>query len=264
MKKILLLLSFSVVLLSSCSSDDSSSSESQPLLLKTMTEGDVLFGQTVTNYTYNGNKLVEIFKDGDDDYADVYTYTGDLITKIEKFAVYDAGTPSEDRQLLSTDQFAYNANNQLVQFTTTSQDFDGERVTTYVYNSDNTVSFAQNANVPGEPTESLKTGTITVQNGEIVRLQVVKEFDSYTDNYTYDTKNSIFKNVTGYDKIIFTHIIGKQGSLTWVDSIVGGISHNFLNNSGEFQYTYNSDNYPLTANQSLSGTVLHSFAFEYY
>jgi hypothetical protein len=105
MKKILLLLSFSVVLLSSCSSDDSSPSESQPLLLKTMTEGDVLFGQTVTHFTYNGNKLVEIFKDGDDDYADVYTYTGDLITKIEKFAVYDAGTPSEDRQLLSTDQF---------------------------------------------------------------------------------------------------------------------------------------------------------------
>lgn len=264
MKKILLLLSFSVVLLSSCSSDDSSSSESQPLLLKKMTEGDVLFGQTVTNYTYNGNKLVEIFKDGDDDYADVYTYTGDVITKIEKFAVYDAGTPTEDRQLLSTDQFAYNANNQLVQFTTTSQDFDGERVTAYVYNSDNTVSFAQNANVPGEPTESLKTGTITVQNGEIVRLQVVKEFDSYTDNYAYDTKNSIFKNVTGYDKIIFTHIIGKQGASTWVDSIVGGISYNFLNNSGEFQYTYNSDNYPLTANQSLSGTVLHSFAFEYY
>lgn len=263
MKKILLCLSFSVVLLSSCSSDDSSSSESQPLLLKKMTEGDVLFGQTVTNYTYNGNKLVEIFKDGDDDFADVYTYTGDLITKIEKFAVYDAGTPSEDRELLSTDQFAYNANNLLVTFTTTSQDFEGDRTTTYVYNGDNTVSFAQNANVPGQPTESLKTGTITVQNGEITRLQVVKEFDSYTDNYTYDTKNSIFKNVTGYNQLIFTLIIGKQGAMTWVDSIVGGISHNFLNHQGDYQYTYNSDNYPLTANQSLSGTVLHSFQFEY-
>ena len=263
MKKILLLLSFSVVALSSCSSDDSSSSESQPLLLKTMTEGDVIFGQTVSNYTYNGNKLVEIFKDGDDDYADVYTYTGDLITKIEKFAVYDAGTPSEDRQLLSTDQFAYNANNQLVQFKTTSQDFDGERVTTYTYNSNSTVSFAQNANVPGEPSESLKTGTITMENGEIIKLQVVKEFDSYTDNYTYDTKNSIFKNVTGYDKIILTHIIGQQSSFTFVNSIVGGISHNFLNHLGDYQYTYNSDNYPLTANQSLSGTVLHSFQFSY-
>lgn len=264
MKKILLLLSFSVVLLSSCSSDDSSTSESQPLLLKTMTEGDVLFGQTVTHYSYNGNKLVEIFKDGDDDdYIDAYTYTGDLITKIEKFYVFDFGTPSEDRQLLSTDQFAYNSNNQLVQFTTTSQDFDGERVTTYTYNSNNTVSFAQNANVPGEPTESLKTGTITMGNGEITKLQVVKQFDSYTDNYAYDTKNSIFKNVTGYDKILLTHILGTQGSLTWVNSIVGGISHNFLNHQGDYQYTYNSDNYPLTANQSLSGTVLHSYQFSY-
>lgn len=264
MKKILLLFSFSVVLLSSCSSDSSSSTNSQPLLLKTMTEGDVLFGQTVTTFTYNGNKLVEIFKDGDDDFSNVYTYTGDVITKIEKFAVYNFGTTFETRELLSTDQFAYNTNNQLIQFTTTSQDFEGERVTTYTYNSNNTVSFAQNAYVPGQPAESLKTGTITMGNGEIIKLQVVKEFDSYTDNYTYDTKNSIFKNVTGYDKILLTHIIGRQSSMTWVDSIVGGISHNFLNHQGDYQYTYNSDNYPLTANQSLSGTVLHSFQFDYY
>src|SRR5690606_32579644 len=99
-------------------------------------------------------------------------------------------------------------------------------------------------------------------NGEIVKLQVVKEFDSYTDNYSYDTKNSLFKNVLGYDKLILTHIIGQQGSFTMVDSILGGISHNFVNN-GEFEYTYNSNNYPITADQSWFGTVLHSYEFIY-
>lgn len=138
-----------------------------------------------------------------------------------------------------------------------------ERVTTYVYNSGNTISLSQYENSPGNAPELLKTGTITLQNGEIAQLQIVKEFDSYTDNYTYDTKNSIFKNVVGYDKLLLTHIIGKQGSLTFVDTIVGGVSNNFVN-GGEFEYTYNSDNYPLTAEQSWFGSVLHSFEFVYY
>lgn len=265
MKKIFYLVSVSLLFLVSCSSDSSTdNTTSQNLLLKKITEGDVVFGGTVSNFTYNGNKLVEIRRTNDGDvWSDVYTYTGDLITKIEKFDVYDAGTPSETTQLLSTDEFQYNANNQLVQFKTTTPDSDAERVTTYVYNADNTVSLSQIENSPGNPSQSLKTGTITVQNGEIVRLQIVKQFDSYTQNYTYDAKNSIFKNVLGYDKLIFTHIIGKQGSLTWVDTIIGGIAHNFAN-GGEFAYTYNSDNYPLTAEQSMSGTVLHTFQFEYY
>lgn len=258
MKKIFCLVSFSLLTLVSCSSDDNTS-ENNPsgndLLLKRIVEGDVLLGGSFVNYTYNGNKLVEI--NHNDEMADVYTYTGNLITKIEKLQ----GPPDQERDLLSTDSFEYNANNQLVKFKTTTPDSDMERVTTYVYNN-NTVTFEQYENYPGEAPELLKTGTITIQNGEIAQLQVVKEFDSYTDNYTYDTKNSVFKNVVGYDKLIFTHIIGEQGSFTSVDSIIGGIAHNFVNN-GEFEYTYNSDNYPITADQSWFGTVLHSYEFIY-
>ncbi len=269
MKKILCLLSVSMLFLASCSSSsDSSSSENptpQNLLLKKIVEGDVALGGSESNYTYNGNKLVEITRKSDTDvFSDIYTYTGNLITKIEKFQVYYSGTPDESTQLLSTDEFQYNANNQLVQFKTINTDYsDVELVTTYVYNTNNTVTFQQYKNTLNEAPVLLKTGTIKVQDGEIVQLQVVKQFDSYTDNYTYDTKNSIFKNVVGYDKLIFTHIIGKQGNLTMVDSIIGGISHNFVN-GGEFQYTYNADNYPLTASQSWYSTVLHSYKFFYY
>ncbi|MFN3753986.1 hypothetical protein [Flavobacterium sp.] len=150
----------------------------------------------------------------------------------------------------------------MIQFKTTTPGSDVVRVTNYVY-SGNTVSLAQYKNSPGIAPELLKTGTITLQNGEIAQLQIVKEFDSYTDNYTYDTKNSIFKNVVGYDKLLLTHIIGKQGSFTFVDTIIGGVSHNFVN-GGEFEYTYNSDNYPTMATQSWFGTVLHSYEFVYY
>ncbi len=267
MKKIACLIIVSLLFLTSCSSDSSSEdTSSNDLLLKKIVEDDILFGGTEVNYTYNGNKLVEIEKSNDGDvYSDVYTYTGDVITKIEKFEVYDAGTAFEDTYLVSTDQFQYNASNQLVQFkTTTTDNPDVELITTYVH-SGNTVTFVQNRHVTGDAPQFLKSGTITMQNDEVAQVQVVKEFDSYTANYTYDTKNSIMKNVLGYDNLLLTHVIGKQGSLTWLDSIVGGVSHNFVTGlTGGFSYTYNSDNYPLTAAQSSFGSVLHSYDFIYY
>jgi hypothetical protein len=249
----------------SCSSDENSSeSTSRDLLLKQIIEGDAILGGSMTDFTYDGNKLVEIKRNIETDvYSDIYTYTGDVITKIEKFQIHYAGTPDEEIDLISTDEFQYDANNQLIQFKTTSPDSDIERVTTYTYNSGNTISLSQYENSPGNAPELLKTGTITLQNGEIAQLQIVKEFDSYTDNYTYDTKNSVFKNVLGYDKLLLTHIIGQQGSMTIVDTIIGGVSHNFTNHD-ELEYTYNSDNYPITADQSWFGSVMHTFEFIYY
>ena len=272
MKKHLCLLSACLVVLFSCSSDDSTSENlnpenpnpenptSQNLLLKKTVEDDVLFGGGETNYTYEGNKLVEINRYEQE--SDIYTYTGNLVTKIEKFKIYYSGTPDEETELLSTDHFEYNSNNQLIEFKTTTPDSEMERVTTYVYNNDNTVSFEQYENYPGNEPELLKTGIITLQDGEISKLQVIKEFDSFTDNYNYDTKNSLFKNVLGYDKLIFTHIIGKQGSFNSGDTVLAGISHNFVNN-GELEYTYNTDNYPITAKQSFFGQVLHAYEFFY-
>lgn len=264
MKKFFYLISFSLLFLVSCSSDSSTETTPSNVLLKQIIEGDVLLGGSVTTFTYNGNKIVKIKRNVDTDvYSDVYTYTGNLITKIEKFQIYYEGTSGEQNELLSTDEFSYNSNDKLIQFKTIIPNSDVEMVTTYVYNSNNTVTFEQNKNFPGGSPISLKTGTITLQDGEITQLQMSTEFDSNTYNYSYDAKNSIFKNVVGYDKLIFAHIIGKQGSLIQLDTIIGGISHNFVN-SGDLQYTYNSENYPLTANQSWFGTVLHSFEFVYY
>lgn len=263
MKKRLCLFSVALLFLVSCSSDDSSTPPdpaSQNLLLSKTVEVDAFFGNFTTNYTYNGNKLVEINRYEEE--SDIYTYTGDLITKIEKFNVYLSGTTDEITELVSTDMFEYNSNNQLIEFKTTYPNSQMERVTTYVYNNNNTVTFEQYENFPGNTPELLKTGTITMQDGEISTLQVVKDFDSFTANYTYDNKNSLFKNVVGYDKLMVTHIIGTQGSFTSGDTVLGGISHNFVNN-GEFEYTYNADDYPITAKQSFFGSVLHSYEFYY-
>ncbi|MFN3753985.1 hypothetical protein [Flavobacterium sp.] len=109
MKKIFCFISFSLLFLTSCSSDSDSETSSSDLLLKQIVEGDVVFGGSVSNFTYDGNKLVEIKRNIDSEvYSDIYTYTGDVITKIEKFQVYNAGTPYEQTMLLSTDEFQYN------------------------------------------------------------------------------------------------------------------------------------------------------------
>ncbi len=60
MKKIFYFVILSMLFFTSCSSDSSSESPSSNLLLKKIVEGDVVLGGSEVNYTYNGNKLVEI------------------------------------------------------------------------------------------------------------------------------------------------------------------------------------------------------------
>ena len=236
MKKIILLLSAFALILNACSSDDSPSQtpiNQNGVLVKKMIytsqdePQDSPYNTTV-NFTYNGNKLVQGIDD--DNYKSVFTYTGDLITKIESF---------DNNTLDSQDLFTYNSSGKLTEYRYLSF-FDGyEHKYTYTYNLNGTVTVAEFQGTIGNTTGD-SSYVYTYTNGELSSTD--------TNNYTYDSKNNPFKNVVGFQNIM-------SPEFTDDFMIAFGRNHNIVattigssTTEGIFStYTYNSDNYPVTS-----------------
>jgi hypothetical protein len=233
MKKLLYLLSIVFLTFQSCSSSDDSSQSSSSVLLKKAIWND----GSVYDYLYQGNKITKI--QGNDGSYSNFTYTGDFITKVESV---DPNNSYNGR-----DEFLYSGNN-LIQI----KEFEGsvlKRKIDFVNNNDNT-----------------RTRTHTLYNGTSTSTVVYKEyylndefikqekFNSngavvFTTTFLYDDKNYIFKNVTGYKYI-----------LNWYD--FGGPYHNTIktietstsfNNTTNYLFEYNSNNYPTSVTTSGQG-----------
>lgn len=243
MKKLICSACFIALSLTSCSSggDSSTSSESDVLVTKTAetyaNDGSVI----TTNYTYNGKKMVKATDS--DGYYETYTYTGDLLTRVNYLSDLD--------ELEETETFTYNANNKLVSYVRAELFDDSGVKETFVYNSNGTISTTTYSGDATSQTNVLNTSLINFSGGEVSVTQLFSGSTLVsTHTYTYDTKNSPFQNVTGYDKI----------AVLEVESV--GLNHNILTDSyNEFGnnyittsvYTYNSLNFPLT-NAETEGT----------
>ncbi|KAF2515202.1 hypothetical protein [Flavobacterium foetidum] len=228
MKKLLLLFGALTLSLTSCSSDDSSSESTDAVLLKKtiLTDSD---GEKITTvYTYNGNKIVSMV----DDSGDVnlyYTYTDDLITKIE-FKL-----PNGTLEQVNT--YTYDSNKRLSVFVRSEPTDKLGSKTVYTYNTDGTVSAK---NYRGDDK------TQTTLNGEskvfFDKGEVVKITSDYSPNktFTHDDKFNPMKNVLGMDKLAFE------------DSDADGVVHNIISEKNSdnnvvtstYVFTYNAANYP--------------------
>lgn len=237
MKKLFVLVSAFTLLLTSCSSEDdlpSTPSNTPVLVIKmvlTSPDEDVdSYWNNTIDFTYNGTKLVEATED--DGFKTVYTYTGNLISKIEYF---------DGTTLYAQDLFAYNSNNKLTEYRYLELDDDFENRFVYVYNSNSTVTVTEYQGTIGNTTQSPATpDTYVFTNGEL----------SSTDggNLDYDSKNNPFKNVTGFQEIItpefsddYMIAFGRNQNL--VAAPVGAST-----TEGTFaSYTYNLGDYPITS-----------------
>ncbi|MFH7017092.1 hypothetical protein [Flavobacterium sp. FlaQc-47] len=190
MKKILFLFSaLSMVLISSCSSDDSSTDEgSATLLPQKITETTVENGKSgslVYTLTYDGNKLKDIATT--DASRTVYTYTGDVITKVES---YKSGV------LQSTDTYAYENGKLMSKITANAFSTSSQEKLTLVYNADGTVTVkvSEIVNKVEIPYDS-KT-IYTFSNGNLVST-LYSDAGSEKITSTFDDKKSPFTNITG-------------------------------------------------------------------
>lgn len=248
MKKLALAFSALVLVFTSCSSSD----DSEPIvpvtpsgiLIKKMVltsnnEDSESYWNSTINFTYNGNKLVQAIDE--DNYKLVYTYTGDLITKIEYF---DGST------LDGQDLFTYNTDGKLIEYRDLSVFEDFEHKFTYNYNSNGTVSVQEYQGTIGNTSPVFSPDIYTFTNGELTSTN--------SGSITYDSKNNPFKNVTGYQEIMtfefsddYAIAFGRNQNIV---SAPAGTS----TTDGTFStYTYNADNYPATS----STTAIYSTGF---
>lgn len=244
MKKLFCFLAVSSMVMTSCSSSDDNGGGPTPgvVLLKQTIETDAEGDTFTSTATYNGTKLNKITSDGG--FTMNFTYSGDLITKIE---YKESGT------VVQTDKFTYNGSQQLTSYLRLEHDSEWGSKETYTYNGDGTVTVTAYSGDLAEQTTLDGTATITfLPNGEVATIS-----SAFSDNhsYTYDDKNNPFKNVTGYGKI------------SWVDTDATGIMHNVTNDTSwggtTLVFTYNELGYPATATETFMGETT-STQFIYY
>lgn len=235
MKRFVLFLIATALFTVSCSSDSDSNSGnnhgSQPsgeVLVKkvSITYEDEDEDETyteVTEYVYNGSKLTKIVYPYN--YEDRFTYTGDLITKMEYF---------EGNTSYGHTDFTYDSAGRLTKVAFNEDSYN--RTKSFVYNNDGTVTCTTQTN------SLIQTSTFHYENGEVVKIV---HNGGLAENISYDGKNSPFRNITGFNKIAFAIqeydlIFGStQNVLQYSDATTNDIiSSNTM--------TYNSQNYPTT------------------
>jgi hypothetical protein len=218
MKKILCLFGAMTLVLASCSSDNSSD-VSNDILLKKMISTDKNGNVRTTNYTYDGNKIVSSIDDSGDSNM-FFTYTGDLITKIEfKFP---------DGTVEQIDTYTYDSKKRLVKFN--RSEADGEHYEeTYTHNDDGSINVY---------VDDHENGKITFLNGEVSK---VTSSNSPSHSYTYDSKKNVQINVLG------------QSNIAYAEGNISGISHNVIssidlvdeNYSDFMMYEYDANDFPI-------------------
>lgn len=239
MKKLLFLVSVSIVFFSSCIPNPEENPDPYVppvtvLLQKTVDtydNGDIV----TTNFTYNGTKIVSIVDDMPDEWDAYYTYTGDLITKLE--------WKDSDGVVQQYSTFEYDDTSRLVTYKRIEPLDDLGSKETYIYNIDGTVSVTYFSGDATTQTDAAGTGTVTFAAGEISSIHTVNGSQEFTQNYTYDNKNNPFMNVTGWSKIAFVEAVGEgvRHNVVSIMTTETGVPTSTFN----YTFTYASD-FPAT------------------
>lgn len=268
MKKIYSLI-FLLAVLCSCSSDDTAPIANDPNptwqdpaqqfldSLNSQLSGTPGFLKSIQKYNYNlsatysnsftryhsyeGDKLAKILEvswSGAYGYSlgatSVYTYTGDLITQIER--------SGSDNAILSTIKYFYDNQQRLIRYEISYQ--ETFKVTEFTHNEDNSVTAVfKEANGAGE-LEVIST-QIQYYNelGEMIKI-----INGNTETrITYDTSSNPYKLIKGFDKL---SIYGKEYSHLHNVTNIRTITHiegtpDQISDSPE-TWTYNGDSFPLT------------------
>lgn len=143
-------------------------------------------GSLTYTLSYDGNKLKDIALSDASRY--VYTYTGDLITKIESF---------RSSVLYSTDEYTYE-NGKLISKTTTKAFSNApQEKLTFVYNSNGTVNANESQIINKQEIKYDTTTLYTFANGNLVSSELIDGVLKEKITSTFDDKKSPFINIVG-------------------------------------------------------------------
>ncbi|MBK9225101.1 MAG: hypothetical protein IPO23_11685 [Flavobacterium sp.] len=226
---------FSILILS-CSSEGESTSDSTSLILPKKTnfiensDYDII-GQD-TYITYNGNKIVSEITE--DQWKNVFTYTGDFITKIES---YDYG------ELYETIDYTYLNGKLASRF---KRNIDGQSstsyLTNYTHNPDGTVSYSS----------KYGKGILTFKNGNLI--------NDGENTYEYDNKNNPFNNILGISVLS----IDRDTETAIYNVSKNNCTKTKGNELTNHDITYNSNGYPTLDKEYYDGETTGYGSYKYY
>ncbi|WP_196887595.1 hypothetical protein [Aureivirga sp. CE67] len=250
---ILLLLTFF-----SCSDDSDDVTEEN----ETPTETVLMLKERKTTYP-DGEIFTEYFSYDDadnltsildsDGYKYEYIYENNKLIRINSIA--ESGN-MEDYVLLE-----YDSENRLNSYTIyVSFDNVGLRVD-LTYNPNGTITEKEYKGDHDSQTTLINEITITIDNNQIT-LRDGEDLD-YT--YEYDTKNGMYKNITNIEVLNLINI-DFSGYIDCADNNILKIKEEEDGTEiiyEEYQYTYNSDNYPETATFYIEGEIDSTIEYIY-
>jgi hypothetical protein len=225
----------------SCTNDDDvnpMSESSHPILVKKIITKDVINNSiiNVTEFEYDGNKISK--SSDQNDYTIIYTYTGDLISNIK---IYHSN-------ILTIEYLLVYENNNLIESKYISYIENVCEKRLYTYNLNGTVDFIYYKGDLSTQNTFYKSGSIIIQNGEVIEI-VVQDFinsnNSRSTTYTYDNNNNPHKNVMGFSKLKVE--LDRTGGSFKNPILTSSNYNNGMMSTTDFTYTYNSSGYPISS-----------------
>ena len=129
----------------------------------------------------------------------------------------------------------------------------------FVHNVDGSINFT-NFSYQSPNTEIVDcTGKYTFVNSNRTKVEFNNVTTSSVSIYTYDSKNNGFRNILGFDKLIFI-----EGSMPNNFQTINFQSTNIANNTISFTseavntYIYNANNYPISEVRFSTGSITTS------
>lgn len=241
------------MVLASCSRDDGNSSnndnspDSTTLIFPEKIVTVNYVGHLSTDYTYNGNKIVSAISDNG--YKNIYTYTGDLITKLVE--IQSDGT-------VSTTEYFY-SNGKLSSKTRLTTGDVIKYQSNYTYNTDGTISYTEFAITlsTGDRYGPEYTGKLTFKDGNLIKDEKSQSGAYGTSStYEYDTKNQSFKNVLGFN-LLLNNALSVNNLVKRTYVTIDG-THIFTN-----EYEYDANGFPTEGKSFIDGAIDGTISITY-
>lgn len=209
-------------LLFSCSNNEQPNSNVSSKILPNI----IYLNQKEHFFTYDGNKLVSIVSDQE---KYVYTYTGDLITKMQCYRNYN--------EVYETILYKYSNGKLSEKFHETFSAMNKySYITRYKFNDDGTVLCST--------TDAYGTsyGTLAIKNGNLIK-------DNYMV-YEYDEKNNPFKNILGINALLPDNSFERRFNFSNNNCVK--MTHTYPNSGWlvKYQIVYNSNDYAIESSDN--------------
>ena len=253
MKKIVI--GIFMVFVVGCSNDDKSGNDnnSSTILIKKIITNNGSYNY-LSMFSYNGNKISEIKNYGDYYLSskEVFTYTGDLITKIIKTEFNFTG-PNDDTQ---TETFLeYDIYGKIILETILYDSGTSEKIY-YNYGQNGTITttsinniIGQNLNYPYYPSSTSYAFSDNLLVNDTKTIVYSNSYEDISNNtYIYDNKNSPYKNIVGFNALFSNpsrqkhNLLKLINKITYKDNISNILST--YTNTTLTEYYYNSEGYP--------------------